>query len=121
MHDKDHPSGHSSSDASGSGVPARPTLPAAWKLGDEFLPFHPSASHIEPAYRDGWNRCYYGAIGGSPALTLDEWAGVHNELARDHDEKDFEPECPSCTAYRKVDAFLSVISPPIEQATQEPQ
>lgn len=30
-----------------------------WKCGDEFLPFHPQASHIEPAYRDGWNRCYW--------------------------------------------------------------
>jgi hypothetical protein len=30
-----------------------------WKCGDEFLPFHPSASHIPPDYRDGWNNCYW--------------------------------------------------------------
>lgn len=31
---------------------------AEWKLGDEYLPFHPSASHVDPAYRDGWNACF---------------------------------------------------------------
>lgn len=35
-----------------------------WKLGDEFLPFHPDASHVEPSYRDGWNACYRAALGG---------------------------------------------------------
>lgn len=29
-----------------------------WKTGNEFAPFHPSASHVEPDYRDGWNACY---------------------------------------------------------------
>lgn len=33
-----------------------------WKLGNEFKPFHPSASHVDPSYRDGWNRAYYAAI-----------------------------------------------------------
>jgi hypothetical protein len=33
-----------------------------WKLGDEFLPFHPQASHVPPEYRDGWNRCYWMAM-----------------------------------------------------------
>jgi hypothetical protein len=32
-----------------------------WKCGDEFLPFHPDASHVPTEYRDGWNRCYYAA------------------------------------------------------------
>ncbi|MEG0000604.1 hypothetical protein [Comamonas sp.] len=32
-----------------------------WKCGNEFLPYHPSASHIEPAYRDGWNACFKAA------------------------------------------------------------
>lgn len=36
-----------------------------WKLGDEFLPFHPSASHVPPEYRDGWNRCYWMAAARS--------------------------------------------------------
>lgn len=34
----------------------------AWKVGNEFAPFHPSASHIEPAYRDGWNACYRASL-----------------------------------------------------------
>lgn len=29
-----------------------------WKSGDELLPYHPSASHCAPYYRDGWNHCY---------------------------------------------------------------
>lgn len=29
-----------------------------WKTGDEFLPFHPDASHVSPDFRDGWNACY---------------------------------------------------------------
>jgi hypothetical protein len=33
-----------------------------WKCGNEFLPFHPQASHVEPAYRDGWNACYQASI-----------------------------------------------------------
>jgi hypothetical protein len=32
-----------------------------WKSGNEFAPYHPSASHIRPDYRDGWNRCYAAA------------------------------------------------------------
>jgi hypothetical protein len=33
-----------------------------WKSGNEFLPYHPSASHVEPSYRDGWNACYKAAL-----------------------------------------------------------
>ncbi|WP_313329446.1 hypothetical protein [Comamonas sp.] len=29
-----------------------------WKCGNEYLPYHPDASHVDPAYRDGWNDCY---------------------------------------------------------------
>lgn len=29
-----------------------------WKVGNEFAPYHPNASHVEPGYRDGWNACY---------------------------------------------------------------
>jgi hypothetical protein len=43
-----------------------------WKLSDdEWLPYHPSASHIEPAYRDGWNRAY------KMALALSADASAH--------------------------------------------
>jgi hypothetical protein len=29
-----------------------------YKAGNEFLPYHPSASHTLPDYRDGWNACF---------------------------------------------------------------
>lgn len=39
-----------------------PALPAsAYKCGNEFAPYHRSASHVEPAYRDGWNHCFKAA------------------------------------------------------------
>lgn len=40
----------------------RPEQEQRWKCGDEFLPFHPQASHVPPDYRDGWNRCYWAAV-----------------------------------------------------------
>ena len=33
----------------------------AFKLGNEFAPYHPDASHVEPGSRDGWNACYRAA------------------------------------------------------------
>jgi hypothetical protein len=33
-------------------------LKAQWKCGNEFAPFHPQASHVDPSYRDGWNHCH---------------------------------------------------------------
>lgn len=33
----------------------------AWKCGNEFAPYHPQASHINPDHRDGWNACYRAA------------------------------------------------------------
>jgi hypothetical protein len=29
-----------------------------FKVDNEFLPYHPSASHVPPGYRDGWNHCF---------------------------------------------------------------
>lgn len=29
-----------------------------WKCGNEFAPYHPAASHVDPDYRDGWNACF---------------------------------------------------------------
>jgi hypothetical protein len=29
-----------------------------YKSSNEFLPYHPQASHIPPDYRDAWNDCY---------------------------------------------------------------
>lgn len=38
-----------------------------WKVGNEFAPFHKSASHVNPDYRDGWNACYEAARASLPA------------------------------------------------------
>jgi hypothetical protein len=38
---------------------ALPTIESGpWNTGGDFLPFHRQASHVSPAYRDGWNDCY---------------------------------------------------------------
>lgn len=59
--------------ASRYGTAEREPMPGqVWKLGDEFLPFHPQASHVPPDYRDGWNRCYFMAIKRAAALAEGE-------------------------------------------------
>jgi hypothetical protein len=40
------------------------------------------------------------------ALTVDELAAIQRALSPDHDGSDFEPECPACTAFRKIVARL---------------
>ena len=35
---------------------------SAYCVGNEYKPFHPSASHVRPEWRDGWNACYVAAI-----------------------------------------------------------
>lgn len=45
-----------------------------WKSGNEYLPYHPSASHVSPAYRDGWNACYKAA---TPSLRVNPVAVTH--------------------------------------------
>ena len=52
--------------AAQDGLPERP-LPQ-WKQGDEFLPYHPQASHINPDHRDGWNACYRAAQAAQPCI-----------------------------------------------------
>lgn len=42
-------------------TPERENPAQKWKFGDEYLPFHPQASHVNPDYRDGWNRAYWAA------------------------------------------------------------
>ena len=35
---------------------------SAYCVGNEYKPFHPSASHVRPEWRDGWNACFVAAI-----------------------------------------------------------
>ncbi|WP_457325100.1 hypothetical protein, partial [Roseateles sp. P5_E11] len=54
--------------------------PDQWKAGNEFLPYHPQASHVSPDYRDGWNACYRAAkaAAGPAEPTIQQLAaGAH--------------------------------------------
>ena len=65
----------------------------AWKqTNDDLLPYHPQASHIDPAYRDGWNAAhaahvrdadYRVVLGGrTDTALLDLLALVHGDDGR---------------------------------------
>lgn len=45
-------------------------------------------------------------------LTQSEIQFVMQELRPDHDGSDFEPACPSCTAYKKLEAAAMKEHPP---------
>ncbi len=57
-------SGSQTSATTGSTDAMRPK--PEWKVGNEFAPFHRSASHVDPSYRDGWNDCYRAAMQEKP-------------------------------------------------------
>ncbi len=42
--------------------PAKASPGQKWKSGNEWLPFHPQASHCTPDYRSGWNDAYAAAL-----------------------------------------------------------
>ena len=77
----EHRSDRVSEVAAQTGAPEGETPPAGWKVGREFLPFHPDASHVPPEHRDGWNSCYAAAV-ESVARALPP-AGVAGWLNRD--------------------------------------
>ena len=63
----------------------RELLQQEWKQGDEYLPYHPQASHVNPDYRDGWNACYEAALAQpeQPAptwvpLMASDWINILN-------------------------------------------
>ena len=63
-----------------------------WKCGNEYLPYHPQASHVPPDYRDGWNACYAAAQDGRvpcapPREPMTDDA-ILNIAAREADELD---------------------------------
>ena len=43
---------------------------SAYCVGNEYKPFHPSASHVRPEWRDGWNACYVAAIRAAAAVDV---------------------------------------------------
>lgn len=47
-------------------VGVHPPPATEWKVGNEFAPYHPQASHVSPDYRDGWNACYRAALASAP-------------------------------------------------------
>lgn len=66
-----------------------------WKCGDEFLPFHPQASHVPAEYRDGWNRCYWMAV--TPGV-----APTHAYHASRHPNGYWCPQCVGPTSVAGV-------------------
>jgi hypothetical protein len=74
--------------------------PVAWMCGHNFRtepPVEGFASYFTPLYTR--------PAPSTDALTQDEIAEVLGLLAPYHDGSDFEPECPGCTAYRKLSAL----------------
>ncbi len=60
-------------------TPERQPYPGQqWKCGNEFLPFHPQASHVSPDYRDGWNRCYRMAVARPADPQGDGWRPIRS-------------------------------------------
>lgn len=57
-----------------------------WKSGNEYLPYHPSASHVSPAYREGWNNCYKAA---TPSLRVNPVAVAWHDPSRIADDQGF--------------------------------
>jgi hypothetical protein len=64
------------------GLAAKPeTQGERWKSGNQFLPYHPDASHVNPAYRDGWNDCYAAALlSAGPARVEPDYKALYHEL-----------------------------------------
>jgi truncated hemoglobin YjbI len=77
-----------------------------WKCGNEFLPYHRSASHVNPDHRDGWNACFAVArsrIEADEAL-MRQAADVMEQVARDFDgcyaDHELKPVRAAITALR---------------------
>lgn len=60
---------------------------ADWKVGDEFAPYYPQASHVNPDWRDGWNACHTQA-----AALLRQQAERITELEKEALAKPFAPD-----------------------------
>lgn len=72
-----------------------------WKVGNEFLPFHPQASHVCPDYRDGWNACY--EAGRTHALDVSKLEHIYEGDCPDEQQPDaFDPQCYACQAIRAM-------------------
>lgn len=97
-----------------------------WKVGNEFAPFHKSASHINPDYRDGWNACYEAARASLPAggvvepvawLMRNNFSGEIVFAARDEKPKNKAVMANGKPAW--TDAFPVYATPqPSETSTQ---
>lgn len=76
-----------------------------WKLGNEFLPFHPDASHVAPEYRDAWNDCYRSLLAGVtlPPFQVSAWMTPEGDRV--------VPETTMAAARRDGGAMLSSLQP----------
>lgn len=78
----------------------------SWKVGNEYAPYHPQASHCPPDFRDGWNACYE----AGRAFTKPPTSPAIAALAR-------SPE-PAPTLPSRVDAILAAIDKIMETINQ---
>lgn len=77
-----------------------------YKSGNEFLPYHPQASHTPPDFRDGWNACFSEA-----KIRIDQLQAENQSLRKDAERLDFmqHSECKNLfhigkTWYSRKDA-----------------
>jgi hypothetical protein len=98
-----------------SATKEREPTPVAWYQPDNRNPGQ--SVTFDKAKRDRWPHLFPVPLYASPVatakelpvyLTVEEIAFVMTELSNDHDGSDFEPECPCCTAYRKLAAMSPI-------------
>ena len=86
---------------------------ADWKCGDEFLLYHPDASHVDPAYRDGWNDCYRAALNTAAAAAAVPAAQAADSVMEDAARWQALPaffeeyQIDALKLYRDIDAYLA--------------
>lgn len=74
-----------------------------WKSGNEYLPYHPSASHVSPAYRDGWNACYQAA---TPSLRFNPVAVAYSYKGKGSTMRAYWSDTPVHPDHRPLGLIL---------------
>lgn len=68
-----------------------------WKCGNEFLPYHHQASHVNPDHRDGWNACYRAAQSALQAQAEDHAAEIRRiRDIRNENSEEYRTEIRLC-------------------------
>jgi hypothetical protein len=90
----------------GTAITRLASAPQKWKCGNEFAPYHPSASYVDPNYRDGWNACYAAAMADRDRLSA-EVEQLRDALITAHKHLEMHKMWIShCKDAAKIDAAL---------------